>query len=107
MPEGRLQKIFYAAGRSGGNDIVVRDIPLKHHPHRPYVISRETPVPARLDVSKLQLLLLPPGDLRRGTRDLLCDKPLRPPGGFVIVEDPRDRENPVHLAIEPDQLVRR
>src|SRR5437762_6936216 len=86
--------------RLARTDHVVRGLGLlQHAPHRVYVIAREPPIPAGVEVSEVQLARLSLHDAGDAVRHLARDELEPAARRFMIEEDAADGEQPVGLAV--------
>src|SRR5579883_1336868 len=93
-------------GLSCSDDIVIWCGCVQHHPHRFHVIAGVAPIPSRLQVAQVELLLKPQLNAAQGPRDLPRDECLTPAFGLVVEQDAIAYEQAVGLAVIDSVPVR-
>ena len=83
----------------GRDHIVARLVALQHEPHRFDVFFRVTPIPLRVEIAEVELLLQALLDAGCGPRDLAGYESLAPPRRLVVEEDAVAGEQVVRFAI--------
>src|SRR5688500_20170050 len=78
------QKLFHRVCLASGNYVIVSLVLLQHLPHRLDVLSRVTPIPLGVEISKVEFLLLACFDSSHRARDLAGNESLPTTGAFVI-----------------------
>src|SRR5215218_3845455 len=92
---------------TGGDQEVVGLIGLEHQPYGLDVIGRVAPVPLRIEVAEVELVLEAGGDPGDRPGDLAGDEGLAAPRRLVVEEDSVDGEHVVRLAVVDGRPVRR
>ena len=104
--EGHFQKLLHRVGLPGRHHIIVRLVLLEHPPHRLHVLGRVPPVPLRLQVSEIHLVLQASLDPGHGPGDFAGHKRFSPPRTFVVEENPARGVQTVALAVVHRDPVR-
>ena len=94
-----IEELAHAVALPRREDVVVRLGLLQHQVHRLGVVRGVAPVPLRIEVSEVELVLQTGLDPRERARDLPRDEGLPPPWTLVIEGDPVAAEHPVALAV--------
>ena len=106
IPEGGIGELRNSVWDAGSEDVVPRPRLLEHQPCASHHIPGERPVANCGQVAEFDLLRHAQLDCRGGPSDLARDEVLGAALGFVVIEDPRAREQGVVRAQLADQLVR-
>src|ERR1035437_2269961 len=79
---------------------------LKHKPHRPYIVTGESPIPLRFQIAQVEEVLISPGNHPRRLRNLLRHEVLPAPRGLVIEQNPIAGMQPISLSVIHRGVIR-
>src|SRR5215203_6900810 len=82
-----VQKVGDGSRFARRDDVVVRLVLLEHEPHRLDVVAGKAPVPPRLEVTEIELVLQAELYPRQRARDLARHERLAPTRALVIEQD--------------------
>src|SRR5688572_23423835 len=99
MAEGDFDELSDGMADSGGDDVVIRDVLLQHHPHRADVITRKAPIALRIEVAERKGIGQAEFDLRDAVRDFAGNELQAASRRLMVEEDAGDGKEVVALAI--------
>mmetsp|Transcript_17849 Transcript_17849/g.51100 ORF Transcript_17849/g.51100 Transcript_17849/m.51100 type:complete len:406 (-) Transcript_17849:40-1257(-) len=97
--EGTLDEFTNGMGLSGGQDVVIGLILLKHAPHTLDVVAGMAPITLGVDVSEVEALVDALMDAGDGGGDLTGDEGLATAGTLVVEEDAVGKVHAVSLTV--------
>src|ERR1019366_3547922 len=97
--ECKIEEFSNAMSLTSADDVIIGDILLEHHPHGTDIIRRVAPVPARLHVSNVELVLQSELDVRNRAGDLPRHESLAATWRLMVEQNPAGRMKAVTFAI--------
>ena len=92
-------------GLPGGNDIIIRLILLKHHPHCPDMVTGIAPVPLCFEIAEIEFVLKPQFDSGCRPCNFSRYERLSPSGRLMIKENPVAGKNAVGIPVISADII--